>query len=1554
MSKFNKQLAHALKRYVDQCMSAGTNQNKHMVYVPFDPAKHGEGMPVQGCGTCEDPIQVPVKSECKPVGKPAIVLLKTCYPEGPHDLGDTITYRFQIENCGNVPLEKVVLSDDMVELQDISYNLEPGQFVVQEATYTISADHCEQQKLTNIAHVRGETESGECVTSTSAHSCAVNPLPTPKIKLEIIKPDPSTTIPVYVEGSVVPVVYRITNCGLLTLTDINVVPEGALTTTGSPLTLTPGGFDESWVGEHVVTAAEAASGSINCRADVFGTTPNDLICVANANTILQLVPPNPSLTIDKDCEITTGSGLLVGDEVTYYITIVNTGNTDLTGITLKDAALNLVDFPVADIGVNQTNVVEVVLPLTQADLDEGELTCTTTICASGGGIVIEQDSAVHQLALPPRLPSMDVSKVCALDSGTGEIEYTITVTNTGNIPLTGVSINGPGIGIDNVATTPADVPVDGTSTLTHRYTPTNAEIVAGMVVCSVDGNSNETPGPTASPDVGCAMNASMMIEKTCMTDAASGCIDFTITITNDGDYPLTGIELDADEIGINDMVLGDLAVGATAAPVIQRYCPTPAEAALGEYTCVASATAVEIPTPVDSNASTCDTIVPAPMMMIDKQCTLDTASGCIDYVITVMNNGNTDLTGIELNAAAVGLNAVAVPDLAEGETSAPINHRYCPTPAENAVGDFTCITEGTAAEISGTVMSNASTCNTVVPAPMMMIEKTCTLDAASGCIDYVITVTNNGNVDLTGIELNAAAVGLNAQAVPDLAVGDTSAPVNHRYCPTPAENALGSFTCTTDGTATEIPGTVQSNASTCNTIVPAPAIAITKSCNPGPHQPGDVVAYTFEVTNTGNEDLTGVTISDSIGAVSGGPIDLAAGDTDTSTFTMNYTVLAGDIPSLTNTATVAAVGAVTATDVMDDDEHTINVSATPVPCISVVKTCNPPGPFEPGETVNFQFEVSNCGNVDLDNVSIAIDVGTMSGGPISLAAGATDTATFTATYDIPAGAADGNQTCSSTVTADPADGSAQVSSTDDHTFMVMTVITCDDANVAANITLPAFAITDEYDEPHGVTVELLSCGKLGNGIFGGPGEGTLDTVRDNGNVINIPVPPHRDDCVLFLHMVGGQNVFTGLPQLNGAAGGSDLAMTEQFLLHSTNGGGNIGAGSAIDSDIWTVMYMGDGTGTAAGTIDVELPNLDQVTPSDTVVWVWAQACVDRCGPLRTIHVNPSPIYQAAAALIPDDGNAFNISNNNGPFVAGCDAMMFTAGRHTGGYSPRYDVESWDGDQPGVTVDFSAFPQITINGAAGHPFVVGQFLDTVNGQGRIVEASGLEVIAVTADSFTIATAPPATDKFFVPSGKYPLQENAGGCIASDWSGIDGKMTDYSNEVYDFISSVGQSDAACQAGIGLHHVGAGTHDWWYEENVPTAVQSGWSVPAMASVMEFDLCDVPAPFKTNAVTASTSTNFCTLPGSVSCTVTVQVTHDIAPGEEVVIHPEFDGTEDATQAVTLTGTGTTPVTFNSAAVAVAANGNVSCGLRLCVQPAVCSSFSWPDAQVNLVAMSG
>ena len=168
---------------------------------------------------------------------------------------------------------------------------------------------------------------------------------------------------------------------------------------------------------------------------------------------------------------------------------------------------------------------------------------------------------------------------------------------------------------------------------------------------------------------------------------------------------------------------------------------------------------------------------------------------------------------------------------------------------------------------------------------------------------------------------------------------------------------------------------------------------------------GDQINYTFTVTNTGNVTLTDVTISDPMVTVTGGPITLAPGADDSSTFTGTYDITQSDIDAgvKDNTATATGSSPGNSNDVADTGSHTEPLS--PSPSINILKTGtfndeSKDGSAQVGETIGYTFTVTNTGNVTLSNVTVSDPMVTVTGGPITLAPGAVDSSTFTGTYTL--------------------------------------------------------------------------------------------------------------------------------------------------------------------------------------------------------------------------------------------------------------------------------------------------------------------------------------------------------------------------------------------------------------------------------------------------------------------------------------------------------------------------------------------------------------------------
>ncbi len=178
---------------------------------------------------------------------------------------------------------------------------------------------------------------------------------------------------------------------------------------------------------------------------------------------------------------------------------------------------------------------------------------------------------------------------------------------------------------------------------------------------------------------------------------------------------------------------------------------------------------------------------------------------------------------------------------------------------------------------------------------------------------------------------------------------------------------------------------------------------------------GETINYAFAVTNTGNVTITNIVVTDTKVTVVGNPIaSLAVGATNTATITASYILTQADIDAGQVTNSALAIGKDPKNNDVKDISGTavdnqklptvIDLSNSLNPKIALVKTGvfvdeNKDGFAQVGETINYAFAVTNTGNVTITNIVVTDPKVTVVGNPIaSLAVGATNTATITASY----------------------------------------------------------------------------------------------------------------------------------------------------------------------------------------------------------------------------------------------------------------------------------------------------------------------------------------------------------------------------------------------------------------------------------------------------------------------------------------------------------------------------------------------------------------------------
>ncbi|MEH2568857.1 beta strand repeat-containing protein [Bradyrhizobium sp. AZCC 2289] len=546
--------------------------------------------------------------------------------------GDVINYNIELGNTGTAGLTVTAVTDQVESFGvtnaiptlsgafnsgDANHNniLDPGEHWEYTASYTvIQADLDHDGYGTPIGGAPGDGFIDNLATASAtgvpdATSTAFVPIvfdpsltitkvasTTPTDLLDVNQADHT--------GQVINYTIEVDNTGNIdltgvTLTDTSFADSGA--TRGADIVgnndnILDVGEKWSFTASHTVTQAEMNAGAnlVNtATVDTAQTAPQD----ATATTV---VDQDPSLTITKVAS-TTPTDLLdmnqadhAGQVINYTIEIDNTGNIDLTGVTLADTSF--ADSGAtrgADIVGNNDNILDVgekwsftaSHTVTQAEMNAGaDLVNTATVDTAQTApqdatatTVVDQDPSLTITKVASTTPT-DLLDVNQADHAGQVINYTIEVDNTGNIDLTGVTLTDTSFA-DSGATRGADIVGNNDNILdvgekwsfTASHTVTQAEMNAGAdLVNTATVDTTQTAPQDATATTVVDQDPSIHIEKVTtgfdgtanhtgdgISILAGSGVTWTYTVTNDGNVDLSNIAV-TDSKGVTPVyVSGD-------------------------------------------------------------------------------------------------------------------------------------------------------------------------------------------------------------------------------------------------------------------------------------------------------------------------------------------------------------------------------------------------------------------------------------------------------------------------------------------------------------------------------------------------------------------------------------------------------------------------------------------------------------------------------------------------------------------------------------------------------------------------------------------------------------------------------------------------------------------------------------------------------------------------------------------------------------------------------------------------------------------------------------
>ena len=361
----------------------------------------------------------------------------------------------------------------------------------------------------------------------------------------------------------------------------------------------------------------------------------------------------------------------------------------------------------------------------------------------------------------------------------------------------------------------------------------------------------------------------------------------------------------------------------------------------------------------------------------------------ITYTYVVENLSTALITDVQALDDPLGVVPLGVTELAAGEVvtgvrTYTVSEDDLPGPLTNTVA-VSGVVDG-----ETPVQASAIATVTLISSPALAIAKSVSpaVAAPGVTLTYSYHLTNTGDVTLDSLIAEDDRLGPLALAAttlsPDQAITHVVAYlVSQADMPGPLVNTV---------VASAIPPAgppVSASASATVTLV-GPALTVVKHVAPQQAEAGDVVTYTYTISNSGDVLLTNLTaFDDRLGAITL-PSATLAPDESTSAQRV-YTVAMDDLPGpLVNTVTVTATPLV-GPPISATASASLLLDSTPA--LTVTKTVQP-NRASVNDTITYTYRLANIGNVLIEGLSITDEhVGVITLTQTTLAPGEVMTAT---------------------------------------------------------------------------------------------------------------------------------------------------------------------------------------------------------------------------------------------------------------------------------------------------------------------------------------------------------------------------------------------------------------------------------------------------------------------------------------------------------------------------------------------------------------------------------
>ncbi len=403
-------------------------------------------------------------------------VINKSHEDGTYALGSTVSFTIKATNIYAEAKTLTISEIEGVTLdRSVFESVEPGETVTATATYAIQENDILAGTFVNTAKVAFSDVEKTFSNTDEVDVDEANP------QLVITKTSDVAADHLLKEGETVNYAVTVANTGNLTLSNVAVDDqlEGATLAEGESTaidSLAPG-TSTTLHYSYTVKQSDVVAGKVANHATATADNDSDKDTdVVPGDTVDPTEKAEPSLFVGKTADKT--ANVAAGDVITYTITATNNGNVDLAGVVVSDELVGFTS-EAFDLAKGESKVFTQTYTVTEADMLAGSVKNVATASANDPSGNVVPGSGETTTETDDVSGALSVVKTAAAGTyAAGDtIEYTIAVTNTGNVTVSDIKVADAKTGLDETVT----LAKGESKTFTTSYVVTDEDIAAGTL-----------------------------------------------------------------------------------------------------------------------------------------------------------------------------------------------------------------------------------------------------------------------------------------------------------------------------------------------------------------------------------------------------------------------------------------------------------------------------------------------------------------------------------------------------------------------------------------------------------------------------------------------------------------------------------------------------------------------------------------------------------------------------------------------------------------------------------------------------------------------------------------------------------------------------------------------------------------------------------------------------------------------------------------------------------------------------------------------------------------